>query len=125
MKFDEGFSVVDTAASLAGNRDFLEGYVDYVNGDETPKSHIWNVIGAVGNDIGNTIYTNIQNYIDLASNIDTCKIVALRSMLNIEGCDYSIFNDIDLLPPEILDILDVMSIDRKILISHPRLNKTF
>lgn len=125
IKFDEGFSAVDTMASLVGNRRFLTGYVDMVNQNDTAQAHIWTAISAVANDLGNTIYTNIQNYIDLASNVDTCKIVALRSMLDLEGLDYSLFQNINILPPEILQILDIMSIDRKILANSPYINRKF
>ena len=62
IKYDEQFKFTDTAATLVGNRQFLQGYYDSVNNIDNAAAHIWNAISAVADDIGNTIYTNIQNY---------------------------------------------------------------
>ena len=125
IKYDEQFKFTDTAATLVGNRQFLQGYYDSVNNIDNAAAHIWNAISAVADDIGNTIYTNIQNYIDMVSNVDLCRISGLKSMIKFEGVDYNLFDTIDFLPTEILQTMDIMSIDRKLLLSNPHFNAVF
>ena len=96
-----------------------------MNNIDNAAAHIWNAISAVADDIGNTIYTNIQNYIDMVSNVDLCRISGLKSMIKFEGVDYNLFDTIDFLPTEILQTMDIMSIDRKLLLSNPHFNSVF
>lgn len=55
------------------------------NGENSRGAYVWNVLSAIGDDIGNVLYSNIANYIDFVSNIDLCKTRALRSMLKQIG----------------------------------------
>lgn len=107
------FSAVDRLGSFVVNRKFSEGYQQLKRGEDTRESYIWNVLSAVGNDIGNVVYSNVLNYIDFVSNIDLCKVRALKSMLNQIGIDYQIFDQLNTLPIELQNLIDILSVNRK------------
>ena len=82
-------------------------------------------MSAIGNDIEDTLYLNIRKYIDFVSNVDICKVKSLRSMLYIFGFKYSIFDNLNDIPVEILNLIDVLSINRKYLLKNGILRKEF
>lgn len=119
----DDFSYVKTIASLINNREFSQGYNEFVTGKSTTKTYIWEVLSAIGDDVGQIIYENVLNYVDDISNIDLCRTKPLRSILSSFGLDYSVLNNIDLLPLEILNVLDVLSINKKYLLNEKVLGK--
>lgn len=117
-KFDTSeYSTVSTLGSFINNDDFARGFIDFQNGNnDTSKAFIYNVISAVGDQIGDTVYSNVKNYIDFVSNVDLCKVRALRSMFQMLGFDNTILDCIDSLPLEIVNLLDILSIDKNRLL---------
>ena len=124
IRFDAGvetekgrrqFSAVDTAGSLINNREYKEGFdkfkAGYVDGD----AYIWRALSAIGDQTGAVLYENVKNYIDYVTNVDLCKVQSLRSMLKLYGLDYKVFENLNLLPVEILDLINVFSIGKKYL----------
>jgi len=118
----EDFSYVKTVAGLINNREFSRGYQEFISGNKTPKTYVWEVLSAIGDDVGSVIYENVLNYIDDVSNVDLCKVKSLRSMLGSFGIEYSVLNNIDLVPLEILNVVDVMSINKKYLLNESVIN---
>lgn len=66
-----------------------------------------------------------MNYIDNVSNIDLCKVKALKSIIKILGIDYKVIENIDSMPIELLNLIDVLSINKKYLIDNKKLNNYF
>ena len=95
------FSFVDNAAKLAVNERFVSGYKQLLAGNDNGKTNIWKALSAVGNDTGQILYDAVLNYIDCTSNIDTCNVSALRSMLKAYGIDYNILDSLSNMPSEI------------------------
>lgn len=121
----DGFSFVKTLHSFVNNLQFGEGYKAFLAGSDTPQSYVWKCLSAVGDDVGELIYANVAGYVDYASNVDICKIKSLRSMMKELGFDYTIFDNIEQIPAEILDLMDILSINRKYLLGSKRLTDAF
>jgi len=66
--------------------------------------------------VGNTIYENVLNYIDLASNVDLCKTKTLQSISKSIGVDFSVLNGLENFPYEIREMVDVLSLNRKYIL---------
>ena len=116
------FSFVDTLASLIVNRSFSKGYDDFSKGKDTRDAFVFETLSAIGNDIGDVLYQNVLHYIDAVSNVDTCKISALKSMMGMYGLKYEVFDEIGMLPVELQDMMDIFSINRKYLMKNGFLN---
>jgi len=110
------FSMADTAGSMIGNREYKEGFDKFKADCPCSDAYIWRVLSAVGDDTGRVLYENIKNYIDYVTNIDLCHIQALRSMVKMYGLKYCVFDRLDMLPVEILDLLNIFSINKKYVI---------
>ena len=82
-----GFSFTGNLAKLAINDDWVDGYNALVNSTSQPNSFtsMWNAVSSGAEDVGNTFYKTIRNYIDDIGNIDTCGIDALKNYANITG----------------------------------------
>ncbi len=107
------FSFVDVLANAVTNNRFLEGKKQLDAGQNNENTFLWRSLSAVGQDIGEVLYSNVLNYIDNVSNIDLCKITALRSMMKAYGIKYTIFDNFNTVPKKIQDIIDVMSINKR------------
>lgn len=106
--------------SLVVNREFSKNYNDNDDNDNNltssnKQSYIWYALSAIGNDIGGVLYNNTLNYVDLVSNVDLCKVKSLKSMISLLGIHYTLFDNLDFIPIEILNIIDVLSINKKYL----------
>lgn len=124
VKFeDDDFSLVDTLGGYIVNREYSQGYLEFKSGLQNKNTYIWQTISALGNDMAQTVYSNVRNYIDFVSNIETCKIQALDSHMKNIGLEYGGFKNIDFLPPEILQAMNVFSIDRKYLFNSGKLGR--
>lgn len=77
-----GFSATEALGGLVNNREFARGFVDYVNGRQTSQAYVWRCLSAVGEDIGETLFKNVEKYVDFVSNVETCKVTSLRSMMS-------------------------------------------
>ena len=87
--------------NLVVNKKYKRGYDEFADGKLTEKSYLWRALSAITQDISETIYSNVLNYIDNVSNVDTCEIKSLRSMLEILGIDYLVIDKVQYYPIEI------------------------
>ena len=124
-KFDAGiqtpsglkqFSATDAAGELIINREYKESFDKFKSGCTCGDSYIWRVLSAVADQTGLILYDNVKNYIDYVTNVDVCKIQSLRSMVKMYGLEYKVFDRLDLLPVEVLDLINIFSINKKHLI---------
>ena len=113
------FSFTDTIAGFESNQAWKQGYTDLKTGKKTAESYLWNALSAIGDELGQIVYENVQDYVDNVANIDTCHIKPLVSMCKELGIDYSILN-VDEIPPEIIDLMNVLSINKAYLLEPSR-----
>lgn len=52
-----------------------------------------------------------------------CKTKALMSMMKNLGMDYSVIGDIDDFPLEVLNLIDIFSIDKKYLLDNDKIKE--
>ena len=117
----QSFSFVDQLGSFINNYEFSKSFKDFKLGKDNKYTNIWSVISVLGNDYAEVIYSNVIDYINNVSNVDLCKIKALRSMITVLGVDYQIVADIANMPIELLNLMDILSINKHYLLD----NKTF
>lgn len=110
------FSAVDTAGEFIVNREYKESFDKFKSGCTCGDSYIWRALSAVADETGLVLYDNVKNYVDYVTNVDLCKVQSLRSMAKMFGIEYGIFERLDLLPLEILDLVNIFSIDKKYLL---------
>ena len=117
VQFDnDNFSMIDTYGSMIVNHEYDKGFVDFKHKYDTADAFMYMVLSAIGQDITDTLYLNVKKYIDFVADVDVCKTTSLRSMLNMLGFKYTIFNQFDKLPLGILNLIDVLSINKKYLL---------
>lgn len=123
VSIDSDFSLINTVAEMANNVEFTKGYSQLIQGNNNENTYIWNALSAIGQDVSKTIYQNVVNYIDNVANVDTCSVKALKSMCKILGIqNYGILQHIDTIPNEILDLINIFSINKKYLESNKYFN---
>lgn len=112
-KTTDNFSFTKTVANLANNKMFADGFLDYRHNTISEKSYIWYALSAIGEDIADVLYSNILNYINNIGNVNVCKVKALQSMAQMLGYDnYNFLSDIDRVPIDVLELIDIFSINR-------------
>lgn len=109
--YDGGFDFAGNLGNFIGNRGFSEGFDQFQLGQDTSKSFMWQVLSSIGQDIGSTVFQNIRNYVELASDVETCKVKALQSMFENIGFNISLVGELDNVPIEILDMIDMYSVN--------------
>ena len=122
---DGGFSTIDALGSFVNNAKFRKGYDDFSQGKVTQQSYLWEALSAVSQNLGQTLFLNVKNYIDNVSNVDTCKVQALKSMMNMLGINYDVLNKIGYYPIEIQDLINLLSISKKYLLSNKYIKQDF
>lgn len=143
---DEQYSTVQTMGNLVNNYGFRKGFVEFQNlcaialsddslmpqekdsrlsAMQTERSYIWYALSAMAEDLGQTLFSEIQNYIDNVSNVDVCKIHALKSMMKMIGIDYLLLDKVQYYPLEIQKLLDLLSINRKYLFNSRFMEEDF
>lgn len=128
MPNDNSFSFVETAGSLIQNNEFASGFKTFQttsSPDLKYDAFIYTILSSIADDVGSTLYSNIKNYIDYVSNVDVCKVNALKSMIKLFGFQYTLFDDFDQLPLEVLNLLDVLSIEKRYLLKNGILKPEF
>ena len=75
--------------------------------------------------MGQALYENVRDYIDNVSNVDTCKVHALKSMMHIVGSEYNVLDKIGYYPIEIQNLIDILSISKKHLLSNKFIKQDF
>lgn len=112
------FSFTDTAASLVNNKEYRSGYQDLIDGRHNDKTYFWEALSAVGDELGETLYENVLNYVNNAANINTCKLRALTSIAKVLGVtEFAILKNLDTVPPEVLNLMDIFSINKAYLLN--------
>ena len=114
---DRNFSFSKTLGSFINNRKFSAGYTQFLDGEHDSKTYIWETLSAIGDGLGQVIYGNVLNYVDTVSNVETCKVKALDSMMDELGVEYGVFDLVGRFPHGIVDLMDIFSIDRKYLLA--------
>ena len=66
-----------------------------------------------------------MNYIDNVSNVDLCKVKNLQSMIKILGIDYNIINDVEAMPIELVNLIDILSINKHYLTDNKCFREAF
>lgn len=116
------FSFVDTFSNFVGNNDYKSGYYDFIKNKETDQAFLWTSLDAIGKKCGETLYSNVINYIDLVSNVDLCKVKSLNSMASLLGGGYSVFESVESFPLDIKNVINVLSLNKKYLFDSNVLN---
>lgn len=106
------FNFTHTLGSFINNIEFSKGFTDFVNGVENGDSFVFHSLSAIGDDISEVLYQNILNYVDNVSNVDLCKVKSLKSMMKLYGIQYSVFDNLNNIPNEILNLIDIFSIGK-------------
>lgn len=117
QKTTGSFSFTDALGGFVNNREFSKGYYDFKQGANTSEAFIWQILSCIGEHVGNVVYSNILEYVDNICNIDVCKIKSLKSILNSFGLKYPVIDNIDTIPMEIQNVIDVLSINKRYLLS--------
>ena len=115
QKNTNDLSFTDTIGSFINNREFSKGYDDFKNGNVNERSYIFSALSAIGQEFGERLYSDVIHYVDNVANVDTCKIKALKSMMYFLGIEYKVISNLDLFPVELLDLMDVLSLNPKFL----------
>ena len=123
--YNKDFSFVKTIGSFINNREFSNGFVEFLNGKQTEKSYIWNCLSAIGDEIGDTLYLNVKKFVDFTSNVDLCKIKSLASMEIEYGLGTRMLQSVSNFPSELLSLMDILSIDKKYLFKNNTLKRAF
>lgn len=76
-------------------------------------------------DIAKAFESNIINYIDNIADVDVCNVKALQSMIQQLGITYTILDKISLMPRQLQNLIDVLSIKREYLVNASKMNPLF
>lgn len=125
QKNTNDFSFTDTIGSFINNREFSKGYDDFKNGNVNERSYIFSALSAIGQEFGERLYSDVIHYVDNVANVDTCKIKALKSMMYFLGIEYKVISNINLFPVELLDLMDILSLNPKFLLYTDKLKPEF
>lgn len=125
QKNTNNFSFTDTIGSFINNREFSRGYDEYKTGNLTENSYIYYSLSAIGQEFGERLYSDVIHYVDNVANVDTCKVKALKSMMYFLGIEYKVISNLDLFPVEVIDLIDVLSLNPKYLLYTNKLKKEF
>ena len=110
-----GYDFVDSLGTAINNLEYSQGWIRSQENPAAPDAYVWTALSACADGLADVVYQNVRNYIDLASNVETCKVKALMSMLREFGLDFMFGQTFDDMPPELLNMLDAYSVDRKYL----------
>ena len=120
------FSFIETVASLVNNKEHKSGYQDLIDGKTNDKTYFWTALSAVGEEIGEVIYENVLNYVNNAANINTCRLKPLTSIARVLGVsEFSILKNIDAIPLDVKNLMDIFSINRAYLLNANYFNSDF
>jgi len=121
----DGYSFTERLGSFITNAKFNEGFSQCKAGRNNENTYIWSAVSAIGEDCSEVIYENVLNYINNVSNVDLCKVKALKSMIDVLGVKYSVLDNIDAVPLELLNMIDMLSINKKYLLDSKVFKKEF
>jgi len=135
-KNTNNFSFTREAVNAVNNFNFKKTAYDTLSGNSNTKdSYIWNALSNIAEkslsdsflheNISEVFESNILNFIDNISDIDTCKIKSLQSMISQLGINYTVFDKIKLMPLKILKLIDVLSIKKEYLLNGNKVQPLF
>ena len=107
------------------NRPYSRGYKNFALGRDTRDAFLYKALSATADEVGDMVYLNVRKYIDFVSNVDVCKVKSLQSMLKLFGFSKTVFNCFDSFPRELLDLVNVLSINKKQLMRAGVLKEEF
>lgn len=110
-----GFSFLSTVYDLVGNREYAQPCWECLAGADNARTFYWKALSAVGDELADAVYANVKNYIQYVSDVDTCKIKSLRSMLQLFNYKCTMLDGLFDMPAEVLKAMDILSIDKKYL----------
>lgn len=114
VQFDnKDFSFTNTYGTMIQNRPYSGGYKKFELGLDTRDAFLYKALSATADEIGDIVYLNVRKYIDFVSNVDICKVKSLQSMLKLFGFNKTVFNCFDSFPNELLNLINVLSINKK------------
>ena len=115
-KNGNNFSFMSAFFDLIGNAEYgKEAYSTLCTDVDTSRNNIWRSLSATASYVGEAVNNEILNYVDNICNVELCKIRQLQSLASYFGIKYSIFQNIQLFPRELIQLMDVLSIKREYL----------
>ena len=115
-KNGNSFSFMSAFFDLIGNAEYgKEAYSTLCTDVDTSRNNIWRSLSATASYVGEAVNNEILNYVDNICNVELCKIQQLQSLASYFGIKYSIFQNIQLFPRELIQLMDVLSIKREYL----------
>lgn len=122
----DSFSFVDVAGSFIQNMEFADGLKKFQSGrDGAHEAFLYKVLSSASGDIGQTVYDNVKRYVSYIADVDVCKVSSLKSMLKLFGFNYTIFDKFASIPQEIVQLIDILSINKKFLVKDGWLKPEF
>lgn len=113
-----GFSFIETVASLVNNKEYKSGYQDLIEGKTNDKTYFWTCLSAVGEEVSEVIYENVLNYVNNAANINTCRLKPLTSIARVLGVsEFAVLKNLNAIPLDVRNMMDVFSINRAYLLN--------
>lgn len=115
-KNGNSFSFMSAFFDLIGNAEYgKEAYSTLCTDVDSSRNNIWRSLSATASYVGEAVNNEILNYVDNICNVELCKIQQLQSLASYFGIKYSIFQNIQLFPRELIQLMDVLSIKREYL----------
>ena len=115
-KNGNSFSFMSAFFDLIGNAEYgKEAYSTLCTDVDSSRNNIWRSLSATASYVGEAVNNEILNYVDNICNVELCKIHQLQSLASYFGIRYSIFQNIQLFPRELIQLMDVLSIKREYL----------
>lgn len=71
------------------------------------------------------MYDNVKRYVSYIADVDVCKVSSLKSMLKLFGFNYTIFDKFASIPQEIVQLIDILSINKRFLVKDGWLKPEF
>lgn len=107
------------------NAKFKDGYAEFLSGIASSRSYIWSALSGVSEQLGESLFMNVRDYIDNVANVDTCKVKSLMSMMKMLDIDYLMLDKLQYYPVEIQSLIDIMSITKNYLFNNKVMKKDF
>ena len=120
----EDVKFTDVLGNSINNLQFSQGWLHATENPAAPDAYVWTALSACGDVLADTVYQNVRNYVDLAANVETCKVKALLSMLKEMGLDFMFGQTFSDVPLKLMNMLDAYSVDRKYLFASGVLSPT-
>ncbi len=114
-----GFTFTGKLAELAGNGDWIDGYLAVSDGSakRNDYSTMWEMLSAGTEDGGNRLYREIRSYIDKIGNVDTCGLKALKNLADTLGFSNDLVDAGLEFPTEVNGLVEIFSVNTAYLLN--------